>query len=291
MTCRLPLRNMKLKTLLLPLLLISAASAFGNTVTRLDSNGEPAEINKPFRLTFTFSGPPNTVSCGMVIDWGNGSIERMRFGEGQQVPLPFVVEHTYQIPGQYKLRLAGEAMMRGLRSVGACDVRVDGTLTVVDPVEAAKQAAQKAVAEREQRERAETEARVRREREEAQAATAAAEKYRRDAEALVSMRALLSKASIKSCDQFEATFRSRFEYAFDWPSLNCSLTTDNEAAFVILARNLSRSGGSSYTNFYYQPKTETVLQITGNNAKTIYRAANFVDVRKGIDMNAEGDID
>ena len=272
-------------------LILASVGVHANSVTKIDISSEPAEVNKPVGLTFTFAVPANAVACGLSIDWGDGQIERLRFGEGQQVSPPFRVDHTYLGAGQYKLRVVGEPLFRGLRSVPACDLKADGTLEVIDSAQAARLAAEKAAVERQQRERAEAEARARREREEALAARAAEERAKREAEALAALRTVLARASIKSCDQFVAVFKSKYEYAYDWPSLTCSVTTDNDAAFVILARNSSRSGGFSFANYFYQPRTETVLGVTGNNVRTTYRALNFVDVRKAIDMNAEGDIE
>jgi uncharacterized protein YaiL (DUF2058 family) len=171
---------------------VMATYASANTISKITASTQAAEPNKPFSLTFTFAGNPASVGCGLAIDWGDGKVEKFRVGEGQQLSPPYTVEHTYASPGEYKLRISGEAMARGLRSVLGCDVKREGTIAVIDPVEAAKQAEAKAAAERERlakqeienqrmaAERAEAE-RERRERQESEARRLATERAESEA--------------------------------------------------------------------------------------------------------------
>lgn len=292
----------------------AACTSFGalaNTVSNITPSAQTAEPNKPFSLTFTFAGNQASVGCGLVIDWGDGKIEKFRVGEGQQLLPPYTVEHTYTAPGDYKVKISGELIARGLRTVGPCDVKREGTVAVIDPIEAAKQAEAKAAAERERRERQEAEAQARKERAEAQRAEAAAraakeaeERTKREAEQAArmaeqkkahqaAMSTALSKSSIKTCEQFVDAFKSRYRYAYDWPELKCSTADDNDAAFLIQAYNPARAryGASAYSKFYYQPKSETVLGISGSGGRTIYNVKNFIDASKATDMNASGEID
>ena len=158
-----------------------APAIHANTVTRVATSAQSAEINKPFSLTFSFAENQGPVGCGLVIDWGDGKTDKLRVGEGQQLQPPYTVEHVYAAPGEYKIRIGGEAIARGLRSVLACDVRREGTVAVIDPVEAARQAEARAVAERERRERQEAAERERRERQEADARQRAAERAEAEA--------------------------------------------------------------------------------------------------------------
>jgi hypothetical protein len=119
------------------------------------------------------------------------------------------------------------------------------------------------------------------------AEAAAKEKANLEKEALLKMKGLLAKASIKSCDQFLSAFRQRYEYANFWANSTCEITTDNEAAFVITSRNPNANANPQYSikKFYYQPSTETVLTIHGPD-KAKLRVANFLDVKIITDMNS-----
>lgn len=289
-------------------LVLFLGNANANTVARITASSERPEISKPFTLSLEFSREQGQVACGLVIDWGDGSIERFRVGEGLQVQPPYKLQHTYTAVGQFKLQVYGEAIIRGLRSVVACDVRREGTVTVIDPIEEARRAEERARAESESKAKAEAEAqaratqaeveaRLRKEREEAQRLEAAAraakqaeERAKREAEILANMKNLLAKASVKSCDQFLDVFKQRYEFAYDWPILSCSLTSENDAAFKITAHNPRRSGINAYNYFYYQPKTETVFQEAARGTSTL-RVSSFVDVNKATDMNASGEIE
>lgn len=128
---------------------------------------------------------------------------------------------------------------------------------------------------------------VRMEEERKLAEAAAIEKANREKEALLKMKGLLAKASIKSCDQFLSAFRQRYENANFWANSTCEITTDNEAAFVITSLNPNANANPQYLikKFYYQPSTETVLTIHGPD-KAKLRVANFLDVKIVTDMNS-----
>ena len=116
-----------------------------NTVSKITTSSQTAEPSKPVSLTFTFANSQTAIACGLAIDWGDGKIEKLRVGEGQQLPPPYAVEHTYSSPGEYKIRVNGEAIIRGLRSVFPCDVKRETALTVIDANDAAKLADSKTV--------------------------------------------------------------------------------------------------------------------------------------------------
>jgi hypothetical protein len=203
------------------------------------------------------------------------------------------------------VRINGEFLSRGLRSVLACEVKREGSITVVDPVEVAKQNELKAAAESERQAKSQAEEQERQIRQ-AQLALEAeerrkvqqarqmqlaiqAEEQRKLKQAEIEIS--LKKASIKSCEKFVDAFKSRYLYAYDWPNLKCTFASDKEAAFVIDASNPSRSGQSASRKFYYQPKTETVLSIGGGwGGDIVYNIKYFHDISKATDMNASGDI-
>jgi hypothetical protein len=172
---------MKINSFLVAFMLTGIISAKAGVVSKLEVNENQLEVNKELILTLKFADSPSAIACGLSIDWGDGKIERFRVGEGQQIPPPYKINHLYSLPNKYKVRINGELLVRGLRSVPACDVKQEGTITVYDPVEMAKRAQEKAEAEKEQRARNEAEAIVRKEREE-NARVAAIAKAAKDAE-------------------------------------------------------------------------------------------------------------
>lgn len=273
-------------SLLYACLLSVSCSSWANPVAKITTSTEPAEIDKPFVLSFTFADNSKPVACGMKIDWGDGKVERLRFGEGQQVLPPYVIEHSYTSTGQFKIQINGDLISRGLKTVLGCDVKKEGVLTVVDPKEVERLAQEKVALERTRREQAEAQQIVN----QARLAKEAEERAKREADFLASMKTLLAKASIKSCDQFIEVFKQRYQFAYDWPVLNCAVSNENEAAFKITAHNPKRNGVYAYSHFYYQPKTETVLH-EGARSNTTLRVSNFVDIQKATDMNAGGEIE
>ena len=293
-----------LSSLITACLLSLPIPTWANTVTKIAASSDNAEIDKVFTLTFTFADNSKPIACGMKIDWGDGKTDRLRFGDGQQVLPPYTIEHTYTSAGQYKLQINGDLISRGLKTVFGCDVKREGALTVFDPIEVARQAQEKAALEKTKLEQLqaqqianqarlakESEERAKREADnQVRLAKDAEERAKREADLISKMKTLLAKASIKSCDQFIDAFKQRYQFAYDWPVLNCVISNENDGAFKIVAHNPSRSGNFAYNRFYYQPQTETVLQEAASYSATL-RAANFIDVKKATDMNAEGEIE
>lgn len=258
-------------------------------ISKIEISENQIEKDKEFSMTLHFAESAIPIACGLQIDWGDGKVERLRVGEGQQLPPPYKISHTYSIPNTYKLRISGEFLSRGLRSVLACEVKREGNLTVIDPVEVAKQNELKAIAESERIAKAQAEAQQRQIRQAQMAAQAEEQRKLKQSEIEI----IIKKASIKTCEQFVDAFKSRYRYAYDWPDLKCNFAADNDAVFVIDAYNQSRAqyGASAYSKFYYQPKTETVLGVSGRGNQTIYNVRNFIDASKATDMNATGEIE
>lgn len=91
---------------------------------------------------------------------------------------------------------------------------------------------------------------------------------------------LPAKASIKSCEQFLKVFSSRYKYAYDWPENSCEETSENDAAFVITGRNPTRQYPYNVSQYWYQPKTETVLYTRPNKTGETLRVSDFLDASK-----------
>lgn len=71
-----------------------------------------AEANKPYALAFTLSRDPSTAPCGLRIDWGDGQVEMITVGIGQQLKPPYgPIVHTFRQPGKYNLRIQGQSML------------------------------------------------------------------------------------------------------------------------------------------------------------------------------------
>jgi len=246
------------------------------SISKIDVSENQIEKDKEFSLTLIFSNSPTPIACGLQIDWGDGKIERLRVGEGQQLAPPYKINHTYSAPNNYKVRISGEFLSRGLRSVPACDVNKEGVLSVVDSV---------AVKEKQIKDLAE--AKLRKEREEsaqiatsAQAAKDAEEHAKRLAEAQLNNQKPLLKASVKSCEKFLNVFRSRYKYAYDWPDNSCQDTYENNATFVITGRNAKRNHPYNVSQYWYQPQTETVLYTVPHKSPVILRVSDFLDASK-----------
>jgi len=103
-------------------------------------------------------------------------------------------------------------------------------------------------------------------------------------------KAMLKKATYKTCEQFTLAFSKKYEYAYDWPNISCEFTSDNNAALVIKGYNPARNAPHSHAQWFYQPSSETVLYRAGSGRTSVLRANNFIDASLATDMNATGDI-
>lgn len=245
-------------------------------VSKIEVSDNKIEKDKEFSIILQFANSSSAIACGLQIDWGDGKVDRFRVGEGQQIPPPYKINYTYSTPGTYKVRINGEILIRGLRSLPACEVKREGNLSVLDPV-----------AEKERQIKEEAEAQLRKEREEiarAEAAVRAAkdaeERTKRLAEAQINNQKLLLKASVKSCEQFLNVFGTRYKYAYDWPDNSCQNTYENEAAFVITGKNSKRQHPYNVSQYWYQPKTETVLYTVPHKSPVTLRVSDFLDASK-----------
>jgi len=137
---------------LLLVLLVTPLIASANKVEKVDLSSKSPDMNSELLVKMIFTVPDDKVSCGIVVDWGDGEKQKLRVGSGQQVLPPFSLAHTYSSSGSKNIAIKGESVFRGLSSVGPCDVNVSGAIVVQDPV-AKAEAERKAQLEKAEAER------------------------------------------------------------------------------------------------------------------------------------------
>ena len=108
--------------------------ALANKVDKVDLIPKSPDMNAELQVKMIFTVPDDKVSCGIVVDWGDGEKQKLRVGNGQQILPPFSLAHTYSSAGTKNIAIKGESVFRGLSSVGPCDVNVSGAIVVQDPV-------------------------------------------------------------------------------------------------------------------------------------------------------------
>jgi hypothetical protein len=110
------------------------AIASANKVEKFEVTPKSPDMNTELQIKMIFTVPDDKVSCGIVVDWGDGEKQKLRVGKGQQVLPPFSLAHTYSSAGTKNIAIKGESVLRGVSSVGSCDVNVSGAIVVQDPV-------------------------------------------------------------------------------------------------------------------------------------------------------------
>lgn len=79
------------------------------------ATGVPLQI----QIEFNSSNVSNP-TCGLEINFGDGSINAVRVGANGPQDFPLKLTHSYKSPGQYALRVEGKAIFRGLNSAFGC---------------------------------------------------------------------------------------------------------------------------------------------------------------------------
>ncbi|WP_291916709.1 hypothetical protein [Limnohabitans sp.] len=79
------------------------------------------DVSQEATLLLSLDKTSATVWCGLRVDFGNGRDQNLRVGERGETDLQMQVRYRYPTPGLYTLRVSGAALMRGLRSVVACE--------------------------------------------------------------------------------------------------------------------------------------------------------------------------
>ena len=139
-----------LKILKIVTILIFVSLSFSAIANKIESVDyvRTNEVDQIHLLKFKFTNDPNSISCGLSIDWGDGQNQRLRAGKDLDLQPPFLLEHIYRTPGSKYLSIKGEIIFRGLGTVGACDVDDKGEVVIAD---SALIAIQKAKLQAEQR--------------------------------------------------------------------------------------------------------------------------------------------
>ena len=122
----------KLKTITILFSVLLSFSSFANKVESVDYV-RTSEVNQIHLLKLKFTNDPNSINCGLSIDWGDGQIQRVRVGKDLDLKPPFHIDHVYKTSGSKSVIIKGELIFRGLGTVGACEVDAKGDVTIIDP--------------------------------------------------------------------------------------------------------------------------------------------------------------
>lgn len=89
-----------------------------------------AVIGTSLEVVVTFNEPDDRIGCGLVVNWGDGEIQKLRVGLEHQLKPPYKIQHTYKTPGQFSPMVTGELMIRGLRTVPGCEGKFSSVVNV-----------------------------------------------------------------------------------------------------------------------------------------------------------------
>jgi hypothetical protein len=89
-------------------------------------------LNEATKIQIPFTKKPESIQCGISIDWGDGTSSRLRVGERFELKPPFQLSHQYSREGFYNIRILGESLVRGLNSVSACSIDLQRKIYVFD---------------------------------------------------------------------------------------------------------------------------------------------------------------
>jgi len=105
------------------------------------------ERNGYYVLFVEFGELPQSIPCGLSVNWGDGSSEELRVGQDLDWIPSKRYPHTYTAPGVKSIEVKGTFLLRGLGSVRACDIDSKTEFVFKDPeVEKSKQKADALVA-------------------------------------------------------------------------------------------------------------------------------------------------
>lgn len=93
----------------------------GQTLINAGVSKPAVQLGEEFSLMVEFQAGVTSGWCGIRIDFGNGSVRDFRVGENGAADFPLRVPHRYPSAGAYAIKVTGQALSRGLRSVSACD--------------------------------------------------------------------------------------------------------------------------------------------------------------------------
>jgi len=103
-------------------------------------------VDQPAQITVHFTEPENFITCGLLINFGDGGSEHIRVEKNQ---LPLQLTHTYKQAGNFPITVEGKTQFRGFKTAGACTGSTLTTIANIQPADydamaAAEQAAKKA---------------------------------------------------------------------------------------------------------------------------------------------------
>ena len=115
---------------------VAAGMAHAQEISALRATPQQAAVNSPVQLLIDFhlQGYANPL-CGIEIDFGDGTVRKVRLGENGAQDFPYATAHTYAQAGAYQIAVSGAFVVRGLRSVAPCNGRaLNATVTVSQPM-------------------------------------------------------------------------------------------------------------------------------------------------------------
>ena len=118
------------------LLALAAGTAQAQEILALQAEPRQAVTDTPVQLLIDFhlQGYANPL-CGIEIDFGDGTVRKVRIGENGAQDFPYATAHTYAQAGAYQVTVSGAFVVRGLRSVAPCNGRaLNTTVTVAQPM-------------------------------------------------------------------------------------------------------------------------------------------------------------
>jgi hypothetical protein len=82
-------------------------------------SGKKFEVGVPVNVSLEFDAAQPW--CGLEIQWGDGIEDTVRVGHESHNKFPLQLTHTYQVPGQFLLKIVGKNVMRGFKSANSCE--------------------------------------------------------------------------------------------------------------------------------------------------------------------------
>lgn len=115
-------------------LFVAAGVAQAQEMLAVQAEPRQAVIDTPVQLKVDFhlQGYANPL-CGIEINFGDGTVRKVRIGENGERDFPYAATHTYAQQGAYQVTVSGAFVVRGLRSVAPCNGKALNTTVTVSP--------------------------------------------------------------------------------------------------------------------------------------------------------------
>lgn len=95
------------------MIFLPAGLASAQVIGDISFGSSPAVVNQPVKIIIRSEGA--AAGCGLEVNLGDGNVRNVRAEE-----FPATLEHTYVDSGQFSISVTGKFLVRGLRSVPAC---------------------------------------------------------------------------------------------------------------------------------------------------------------------------